>query len=201
MPTFAKVNSSIKNATHKLRRKISLLVMNTELENKHSEKPKLKKEIKQICIELKRNLSLIILNTVLQQIRVAVKSRLKNISKRYENKIFNLRKQQQFNQRSNEKVNNYIKSTVHNFSSYQLSDDKLIALSYDLDHHIQNKLNRNRIHTEFEQSYQNLIKAISHIPDDNLTRLKTKLRSTCEPLREKCPNTELFLVRISLYSD
>ena len=78
--------------------------MNTELENKHSEKRKLKKEIKKIYIELKRN-----------QIRVAIKSRLKNISKRHENKLFNLRKQQQINQRSNEKVNNYIKSNVHNF--------------------------------------------------------------------------------------
>ena len=115
--TFAKVNISIKNATHRLRRKISLLFMNTELENKHSEKRKLKKEIKKICIELKRNLGLIILNTVLHQISVAVKSRLKNISKRHEHKLFNLRKQQQINQRSNEKVNNYIKSTVPNCSS------------------------------------------------------------------------------------
>ena len=38
IPTFAKVNISIKNATHKFRRKLSLLVMNTELEKKHSEK-------------------------------------------------------------------------------------------------------------------------------------------------------------------
>ena len=43
IPTFAKVNISIKNPTHKLRRKILLLVMNTELENKHSEKRKLRK--------------------------------------------------------------------------------------------------------------------------------------------------------------
>ena len=116
--TFAKVNISTKNATHRLRQKISLLFMNTELENKYSEKKrKLKKEIKKICLELKRNLGLIILNTVLHQISVAVKSRLKNISKRHENKLFNLRKQQQINQRSNEKVNNYIKSTVPNCSS------------------------------------------------------------------------------------
>ena len=128
--------------------------MNTKLENKHSEKRKRKKEIKQICIELKRNLSLIILNTVLHQIRVSVRSRLKNNSKRQENKLFNLRKQQQFNERSNETVDNYIKSTVHNFSLYQLSDDELTALSYGLDHHIPNKLNRNRMHTEFEQFYQ-----------------------------------------------
>ena len=71
IPTFAKVNISKTITTHKLRRKISLLVMNTELENKHSEKRRLKKDIKKICIELQRNLSLIILNMVLCQIRVA----------------------------------------------------------------------------------------------------------------------------------
>ena len=119
-------------------------------------------------------------NHSLYQIRVAVKSRLKNIGKRHENKLFNLRKQEQLNQSSNEKVNNCIKSIVNNFPSYQLSDDELTALSYGLDHHIPNKLNRNRIHTEFEEFYQNLIKDLSHILDENLTHLKTKLRNTCE---------------------
>ena len=50
-------NISMKNATHRLRRETSLLIMNTELENQHSEKDKLRKEINKICIELKSNLS------------------------------------------------------------------------------------------------------------------------------------------------
>ena len=78
---------------------------------------------------------------------------IKNISKRHKNKLFNLRKKQQMKQSSNEKINHYIKKNVHNFSSYQLSDDELTALSYGLDHHIPNKLNCNRIHTKFEQFY------------------------------------------------
>ena len=44
------MNVSIKNITHKLRGKISLLVTDTELENKYSEKCKLKKEINKACI-------------------------------------------------------------------------------------------------------------------------------------------------------
>ena len=56
-------------------------------------------------------------NMVLHPICVAVKSRLKNIGKRHKNKLFNLHKQQQMNQSSNEKINNHIKSTIHNFSS------------------------------------------------------------------------------------
>ena len=104
---------------------------------------------------------------------------LHGIEKVHTKKVKNLHKQQQINQSSNEKVNNYIKSTVQ-LSSYQLSDDEITAFSYGLYHHIPNKLNCHRIHTEFEQLHQNLVKDISHIPDDNFTRLKTKLRSTCE---------------------
>ena len=91
-----------------------------------------------------------------------------------------MRKQRLINQSSNEKNNSHIKSAVHNFSSYQLSDDQLTALSYGLDHHIPNKLNCNKIHTEFEQFYQNLVKYISNILDDNLNCFKKQLTSTCE---------------------
>ena len=54
--------------------------------------------------------------------------------------------------------------------------DELVALSHGLIHHIPNKLNCNRILIEFEILYENLVIHISHILDDNLTRL----RSTCE---------------------
>ena len=51
---------------------ISLFVMNIQLENKHSDKRKLRKEIKKIYTELKRNLSFIVLGRVLQQIHIVV---------------------------------------------------------------------------------------------------------------------------------
>ena len=45
IPTFAKVNVSIRNGTYKLKRKIAHLVMVTELQNKYREKRKLRKDI------------------------------------------------------------------------------------------------------------------------------------------------------------
>ena len=36
------------------------------------------------------------------------------------------------------------------------------------------------IEVEFEQFYQGLLTNLTHIPDNELTSLKTKLRSTCE---------------------
>ena len=59
------------------------------------------------------------------------------------------------NQSSNEKINNHIRSTVNNFSSYQLSDHELTAFSYGLDHHIPNKLNCNSL---FKLSLNNFTK-------------------------------------------
>ena len=66
--------------------------MNTELQNKHIQKQKLKKEIKKICTELKRTVSLIILNTCFHQINIALKSKLKKRTKRHDTKLINLRR-------------------------------------------------------------------------------------------------------------
>ena len=66
---------------------IAILVMNTKLQNKHIQKWKLKKEIKKICTELKHTICLIILNTLKKN--VALKSKLKRITKRHETKLIN----------------------------------------------------------------------------------------------------------------
>ena len=78
--TFAKVNISLKNASFKLKWKIATLVMETEIQNKHSEKRKLKKELKQIRNILKRSLNLVILNAVFHQLNIALKSKFKVIA-------------------------------------------------------------------------------------------------------------------------
>ena len=55
----------------------------------------------------------------------------------------------------------YIKNTVPNFSSYQLTTEEYTVLLYGLDHNIPCKFN-NRIHTEFEQFYQSIFRYITH---------------------------------------
>ena len=52
VPTFTKVNLSINSRSYKLRYEISKLIIQTELENKHHEKRKLRTEILSIGIEL-----------------------------------------------------------------------------------------------------------------------------------------------------
>ena len=44
---------------------------------------------------------------------------------------------------------------------------------------ITSKANNNVINTEFEKFYQSILTNISHIPDDQLAVLKTRIRNTC----------------------
>ena len=156
-----------------------LLLLSWKLrKNKHSGKRKLRKEIRKIRTTLKRRLTLSVLNTVFHQLNVALKSKLKVVTSRHQNKLSNLRKQEKA--KTIESKIHYIKKTVHNFSSYQLSTDEYTALSYGLDHHIPTRLNNNRIHTEFEQFYEGILKEISHLPENYLSSLKTKLRNICQ---------------------
>ena len=69
---------------------------------------------------------------------------------------------------------------VYNFSSYVLTEEEMIALVYGLDHHIPTNINKDAIFTESEQFFQNLLRDISHIPENKLNRIKIKLRNTCE---------------------
>ena len=155
------MNISLENASFKLKWKIATLIMKTEMQNKHSEKRKLKKELKQICNTLKRSLNLVILNAVFHQLNIALKSKFKVIANRHQKKLTNLRKQQE--RKTDKSTAMYIKNTVHKFSSHQLTTEEYPVLSYGLDHHIPCKFNSNRIHTKFEQFYQSILKYISHI--------------------------------------
>ena len=68
--------------------------MEAEIQNKHSEKRKLKKETRKIRTTLKRGLNLIILNTVFHQLNVALKSKFKVVTSRHEKKLSNFLKHQ-----------------------------------------------------------------------------------------------------------
>ena len=61
-----------------------------------------------------------------------------------------------------------------------MSNEEYTTLSFGLRHHIPTKSKDVAIEVEFEQFYQGLLRNLTHIPDNELTSLKTKLRSTCE---------------------
>ena len=98
--------------------------------------------------------------------------------KRHEKKLIKFRKNQNIAPQSHKP--SFAKCIVHNFSSYDLSDAEMTALSYDLDTHIPANTNSNTIATKFELFFQNLLRDISNITECELTKFKTKIRNACK---------------------
>lgn len=69
----------------------------------------------------------------------------------------------------------FIAHTVHNLSSHQLTEEERLALSCGLDQHIPSKLNKNDVQTEFKILYQDVLRCIPMLSEDEKTTLKTKL--------------------------
>ena len=60
-----------------------------------------------------------------------------------------------------------------------MSDEEYKAFSYGLDHHVRTPCSHNAVETEFELFYQNISSSLSHIPENELAQLKSKLRNKC----------------------
>ena len=73
-----------------------------------------------------------------------------------------------------------IENIIHNFLSYKLSSQQEYALSFSLDHHIPDKLNKNKIETEFENFYYHVLQHTKDLDQESQDELKSKIRRTCE---------------------
>ena len=177
--TFAKVKLSINSANRKLQYKMARLVMEAELKDKHKSKKKLKNIIRRLAFVLKRKVSFILFTAIIYQLIIAIKSQSKATGLRHEKKLKNLRKAQNSAMKDNVNLE-FIKHTVQNYSSYILSEQEMIALSFGLEQHIPNRFCKNSICAEFEQFYQIIFHNIRHLSQDDINRIKTKMRSTCE---------------------
>ena len=156
--------------------KIARTVMETEMQNKHNQKKKIKKQIRDIKFQWKSSLTLILYNTLLQRINVAVKSRVKVIMTRHLNKLSKLRNRRS-TYISNSNHRPFITNTVSNLPCYILKEVEYNALDFEVDHHIPTRTNKNIIDTEFELYLQRINRYINDIPDNNISHLKTKLRN------------------------
>ena len=74
----------------------------------------------------------------------------------------------------------FTEKIIHNFSSYALSEEEKLALSYSLHERIPVKLNENKIQTEFESFYYNNMQHTGHLRQSEQDQLKSKIRRTCE---------------------
>ena len=121
IPMFAKVKLSIKSVNRKLQYKMAKLVIQTELKDKHRLKSKLKNMIRRLTFDLKRKVIFTLFNAIIYQLNIAIKIRSKATSLRHEKNLKHLCKAQNSTMKDNNNLE-FIKYTVHNYSSYILSD-------------------------------------------------------------------------------
>ena len=179
IPTFAKVNLSVKDDNKKLTRRIARIGMESQLQSKHLERKKSKKELTILNNQLKTSLNIILYSTFIHQVNIVIKSRFKSITLRRNKKLIKFRNSQQKYNKSTTQTE-LVRNIVYNFSYYALSHEQLNALSYGLHHHVPTKGNRNAVSTEFEHFFQNFLKDICNISESELIQIKTKLRNSCE---------------------
>ena len=67
---------------------------------------------------------------------------------------------------------------IHDFSSYALSEEEKHALSFSLNENIPTKLNENKIQTEFESFYWQLLQDTKPLSQQEQDQLKSKIRRT-----------------------
>ena len=73
-----------------------------------------------------------------------------------------------------------VKNIIHNFSSFKLTPEEELALSFSLDDHIPTKQNDVKIKTEFESFYYQILKHTNQLDQRRQDKLKSKMRRTCE---------------------
>ena len=66
-PRFVKVNSARKSGTTRLKKKIAKLVMETELQNKHIERKKTKKELRYMSVNSRITLCVILFSAIIKK--------------------------------------------------------------------------------------------------------------------------------------
>ena len=76
-----------------------------------------------------------------------------------------------------------LKSIVKIFSSNNLTQGEHKTLPCGFHHHIPTNINRNNVRTEFESFSQNLLYNLSDMLENKISKVKTKLRNTCEKCR------------------
>ncbi len=173
-PTFARTSVHLKGDNVKLKDKLRKVILNTELNNKNTEKRRLMKSFKQLQGQLQGVLSFLEFSALLYRLTLYTSSRNKVTAERHECKLSKLRSQK--SKETVNKCNDFIKQVVHNFSDYELTAEERIALSFGLDQHIPTKINHNSLKIEFENFYQDIVRNISPLTDDTRELLKTKLR-------------------------
>ena len=150
--------------------KIARIIIETEIKNKHRKKNSLKTELRTLFETFKDSTNFFLSKVIQYHVRCTLENKKKEWNKIHDKKLLKLRPKS-FS--SSERLS-LAKSVVHNFSDHLLSNDELKVLSYSLDYHIPSKINKQKVETEFETFYQQLLPQVSELPENEKLLLKSK---------------------------
>ena len=170
IPNFAKPRFSIKMNIH-ISKKISKIILETKLGNKHRTKKKIAEQILCRNENLKTKLSYLEHKAVQYRLRSNLDKWIKKWKTTQARKLKNLRKDEEKAEKGNATM---LPNIVHNFSSYDLSTLERKALAFGLDHYIPEKIDKRRLEVEFEHLYQNILWTNGNIGEDEKLNLKSK---------------------------
>ena len=176
IPTFAKPKISIK-INKSIRWKIASTILDAEIRNKQKKRSRLTKELAKEATDLKSRTGYITLCALNKTINSTINGKRKEWKRTHEGK---LRKLFDEKERLLVSTTKHPMNTVRNFSSYSLTAEETHILSFGLDHHIESKMDANKIKTEFEAMYHHLEKQCTNLTSHEKDALKSKVRRTCE---------------------
>ena len=156
-------NGETSSKIRKCQQKLAWIMMETEMKHKHREKRKKRREIVKLSMDLKDLPELILFSVVMYRLDRSLKLKSNVVSQCHIKKLSELHNQTKSASVENPAI--FISQTVHNFSSYHLPTEEEEALSFGLGKHIPTGLNRNKLFTEFEIFYQNILNDQPKLPE------------------------------------
>ena len=173
IPTFAKPKLSI-TGDHRLRLKISKLIIETELKDKHARRKVLHKEVKETRGKLKAQLGFFTYWSLIYRINNVVAFNKKKWKNTQQKKLQRLRQDHNNTPPRRMEVRRDVPHPVHNFSGYVLSDAETRVLSKTLDHYVPAVNNRSkRTQVEFERFYVEILANATNLNVEQKLVLKT----------------------------
>ena len=180
IPSFAKPKLSVP-ADNKLQSKIAKVIIETELKNKHEISRSLRRNIKETTAKVQMELGFITYYGFKYKIGKTITNKKKKWLETHKKKLLKLRTDQHGNIARNDKTKErQLPPVIHNFSTYDLSDNEIRVLSKTLDHYVPplNDRKSKRTQVEFERFYCSILENATKLSVETKLTLKTKFLDT-----------------------
>ena len=180
IPKFARPKLSLQEKNTNLTRRIATLIVKAELKRKYKIERTLKKKISDASSEIARCTSYLFQCALRYRIRIAVGAKTRKWQNTHQKKLEALRRDT-VTFPARRPAASSVPKVVHNFSSYNLSEDEHRILTLSLDHYVAGKDRGMRTKAEFERFYQSILNStehLNHLSERDRINLKAKFLET-----------------------